>query len=41
MSDRTVEQVRASILAARERLQKKLPAANQWKDKLLQHSKIA
>jgi RNA polymerase sigma factor (sigma-70 family) len=36
-----VEQVRSSILRAREHLQKSLSAPDEFKDKLLQHSKIA
>ncbi len=41
ISDRTVEKVRASVLAAREHLRKALPVANEFKDKLLEHTKIA
>ncbi len=41
ISDRPAEQVRASVLAAREHLRKALPVADEFKDKLLQHSKIA
>lgn len=41
ISDRTVEQVRASILSAREHLRKTLPVPDEFKDKLLQHTKIA
>jgi DNA-directed RNA polymerase specialized sigma24 family protein/ribosome-associated translation inhibitor RaiA len=41
ISDRPVEQVRASVIAARDHLRKALPLPDQFKDKLLQHSKIA
>jgi RNA polymerase sigma factor (sigma-70 family) len=41
ISDRRVDQVRASIAAAREHLQKNLPMPNEFKDKLLQQTKIA
>ncbi len=41
ISDRTPEQVRASIHAAREHLRKALPYPDEFKDKLLQHTKIA
>lgn len=40
-TDRPPAQVRAAIEAARERLQKHLPVANPFKEKLLQHSRIA
>jgi RNA polymerase sigma factor (sigma-70 family) len=41
ISDRSVDQVRSSVLAAREHLRKALPVPDEFKDKLLQHSKIA
>ena len=41
ISDRRVEQVRASVGAAREHLRKALPYPDEFKDKLLRHSKIA
>jgi DNA-directed RNA polymerase specialized sigma24 family protein/ribosome-associated translation inhibitor RaiA len=41
IGDRSVEQVRDSINAAREHLRRVLPVSNEFKDKLLQHSKIA
>jgi DNA-directed RNA polymerase specialized sigma24 family protein/ribosome-associated translation inhibitor RaiA len=41
ISDRPVEQVRASVIAAREHLRKALPVSDKLKDKLLQHSRIA
>jgi len=41
ISDRSVEQVRASVLSAREHLRKALPVPDEFKSKLLQHSKIA
>jgi DNA-directed RNA polymerase specialized sigma24 family protein/ribosome-associated translation inhibitor RaiA len=41
ISDRPGEQVRLSINAAREHLRKALPMPDEFKDKLLQHSKIA
>ncbi len=41
ISDRPVEAVRASISAAREHLRKTLPVPDEFKDKLLEHSKIA
>lgn len=41
ISDRSVEAVRSSVIAAREHLRKSLPVPNEFKDKLLQHSKIA
>ncbi len=41
ITDRKPEEVRASILAAREHLKKSLPIPNEFKDLLLQHSKIA
>jgi RNA polymerase sigma factor (sigma-70 family) len=40
ISDRREDQVRSSIEAARQRLQKTLPISH-WRDKLLQHSKTA
>lgn len=40
ISDRKEEQVRAAVEAARHRLQKTLPVSH-WRDKLLQHSRIA
>ncbi len=41
ISDRPVEQVRHSILRAREHLQKALAVPDEFKEKLLKHSKIA
>ncbi|MFB3916045.1 MAG: HPF/RaiA family ribosome-associated protein [Terriglobales bacterium] len=41
IGERSVEQVRASITAAREHLRKALPVPDEFKTKLLQHSKIA
>jgi RNA polymerase sigma factor (sigma-70 family) len=41
IGDRTVEQVRASVHAARERLRKILPVPNELKSKLLEHSRSA
>jgi len=41
IADRKPEEIRASIIAAREGLQKSLPLANEFKEKLLQHSKVA
>jgi RNA polymerase sigma factor (sigma-70 family) len=41
ISDRAAEQVRQSIVAAREHLRKALPVRNEWKDKLLQQTRIA
>ncbi len=41
ISERPVEQVRASIHAAREHLRKALPVPDEFKDKLLQHTRIA
>ena len=41
ISDRSMDQVRASVNGAREHLRKSLPVSNEFKDKLLQHSKIA
>jgi len=41
IADRKPEEVRTSIIAAREGLQKSLPLGNQFKEKLLQHSKVA
>jgi RNA polymerase sigma factor (sigma-70 family) len=40
ISDRKEDQVRAAIEAARHRLQQTLPVSH-WRDKLLQHSRIA
>jgi RNA polymerase sigma factor (sigma-70 family) len=41
ISDRSVDQVRSSVNTAREHLRRALPVSNEFKDKLLQHSKIA
>jgi RNA polymerase sigma-70 factor (ECF subfamily) len=41
IGDRTVEEVRKSIFAAREHLRNHLPVSNELKEKLLQHTKIA
>ncbi len=41
ISDRSIDQVRASVLRAREHLRKALPVSDTLKDKLLQYSKIA
>jgi RNA polymerase sigma factor (sigma-70 family) len=41
ISDRSVDQVRTSVTAAREHLRKALPVPDVFKDKLLQHSRIA
>ncbi len=41
ISDRSVEEIRASVNAARDHLRRALPVSNEFKDKLLQHSKIA
>ena len=41
ISDRPVDQVRSSVRSAREYLRKALPVPDEFKDKLLQHSKIA
>lgn len=41
ISDRSPDQVRASIHAAREHLRKALPYPDEFKDKLLQHTRIA
>jgi len=41
ISDRSVEGVRKSIIAAREHLRKSLPIPDEFKNKLLQYSKIA
>jgi RNA polymerase sigma factor (sigma-70 family) len=41
ISERSIEQVRQSVNAAREHLRKSLPVPDEFKDKLLQHSKIA
>ncbi|MBZ5647292.1 MAG: hypothetical protein LAN37_08735 [Acidobacteriia bacterium] len=40
-TDRTADQVRGSITAARELVRQKMPSASLWRDKLLQHTKIA
>ena len=41
ITDRKPEQVRASVNAAREHLRKTLPIPNEFRDKLLQHSRTA
>lgn len=41
IGDRSVEQVRSSVMTAREHLRRSLPVPDEFKDKLLQHSKIA
>jgi DNA-directed RNA polymerase specialized sigma24 family protein len=41
ISSRSSEDVRRSIKTAREHLRKNLPIPDQFKDKLLQHSKTA
>jgi DNA-directed RNA polymerase specialized sigma24 family protein/ribosome-associated translation inhibitor RaiA len=41
IGDHAVEEVRESILAAREHLRKNLPVSNELKEKLLQQTKIA
>jgi DNA-directed RNA polymerase specialized sigma24 family protein/ribosome-associated translation inhibitor RaiA len=41
ISDRPVEQVKQSIRTAREHLRKALPVPDEFKDKLLQHTRIA
>jgi RNA polymerase sigma factor (sigma-70 family) len=41
IGDRSLAQVRASIVAAREHLRKALPVPDEFKDKLLQHTRIA
>jgi DNA-directed RNA polymerase specialized sigma24 family protein/ribosome-associated translation inhibitor RaiA len=41
ISDRSVDQVRASVIAARDHLRKALPVSEKVKEKLLQHSRIA
>ena len=41
ISDRPVDQVRKSVVSAREFLRKALPMPPEFKDKLLQHAKIA
>ncbi len=41
ISERSVEQVRKSVVSAREYLRKALPMPDEFKDKLLQHAKIA
>jgi RNA polymerase sigma factor (sigma-70 family) len=41
ITDRKTEQVRASVTAARDHLRKALPIPNEFRDKLLQHSRIA
>jgi len=40
-TDRTADQVRGSITAARELVRQKMPAPSNLRDKLLQHTKIA
>ena len=40
-TDRKVDQVRSSIAHARELVQQKMPASSLWREKLLQHTKIA
>lgn len=41
ISDRSTEQVRKSVVTARDHLRKALPVSDTLKDKLLQHSRIA
>jgi RNA polymerase sigma factor (sigma-70 family) len=41
ISDRPVEHVRKSVVSAREFLRRALPVPDEFKDKLLQHAKIA
>lgn len=41
ISDRPVEQVRKSVTSARDYLRRALPMPDEFKDKLLQHAKIA
>src|SRR5579871_85878 len=41
ITDRKPEQVRASVVAAREHLRKALPIPNEFRDKLLQHTRTA
>lgn len=41
ISDRSIDQVRKSVVSAREYLRKALPMPDEFKDKLLQHAKIA
>ena len=41
ISERPVDQVRKSVVSAREYLRRALPMPDEFKDKLLQHSKIA
>ncbi len=41
ISDRSTEQVRTSVMTARDHLRKALPVSDTFKDKLLQHSRIA
>lgn len=41
ISDRPVEQVRKSVTSARDYLRRSLPMPDEFKDKLLQHAKIA
>ncbi|HLK32579.1 MAG TPA: sigma factor-like helix-turn-helix DNA-binding protein [Terriglobales bacterium] len=41
ITDRKPEQVRASVVAAREHLRKALPIPNEFRDKLLPHSRTA
>ncbi len=40
-TDRKVDQVRTSIASARELLRQKMPPSSLWRQKLLQHTKIA
>lgn len=40
-TDRKVDQVRASITNARELVRQKMPPSSLWREKLLQHTKIA
>ena len=41
ISDRPVDEVRKSVVSARDYLRKALPMPDEFKDKLLQHAKIA
>ncbi len=41
ISDRPIEDVRKSVVSARDYLRKALPMPDEFKDKLLQHAKIA
>lgn len=41
ISDRPIDQVRSSVASARDYLRKALPMPDEFKDKLLQHAKIA